>query len=586
MAREIHGDHAVSRPLADPIARAPSSGQLLRMAPREMGVHPGRGLALESGWQYAGGEFSDAVVAKAREMSTLRPDSLTVLIDIVNKCNLRCIMCHFSFDEVFYQRGQLMQPETFASIVRAIRPYTRRLTLSAAYEPTSSPHFAEILRLAGEQRFAELSFLTNGNLLNDKLLQAIADAGVTEVCVSVHAARAATYAHILRGGALDKAIGNVEKLLALRRARNSALPRIQFNVALMRSNLEELVEIIELAGTLGVDAVAFRHLIVFEGLDMEAESLAGHDRQYVNRCIRAALLRAQELGVSLTNATDYFDLEGFEASRQCVEMPAVPAAPEQDGAGPSGRGLLARLRALLSPVPPAPAPMPVVIQGSVDTPAGDLHFYGDTVEVSGWALTGEGLLEVALSRDPVPGDAPERINADGHVPLGLACFHNGTRADVMRAYAGLPYAYRAGWSYTLHRHELPLQGGDGLTVHVIAKAKNGNRLLIGKRQVSLTAGTDTSCHVRCHKPFDSLYIDARAHVYPYPDCHTDQPFGEMQGQSFEDVWHDPRLAALRLDMVAGNAPGMCVRCPLFINRDVNDAQTFAPHADFSTEAKR
>ena len=100
MTQETHRDHTDAVPLADPVARAPR-GRPLRMAPRDMGAHPGRGLALEPGWQYAGGEFSGAVVAKAREMSTLRPDSLTVLVDIVNKCNLRCIMCHFSFDEVF-----------------------------------------------------------------------------------------------------------------------------------------------------------------------------------------------------------------------------------------------------------------------------------------------------------------------------------------------------------------------------------------------------------------------------------------------------------------------------------------------------
>ena len=564
-------------------AKSRNSSSLLRLAPRSMGPHPGRGLEAAPGWLSQQGQFSAEVVAKAGEMSTLKPESLTILVDIVNKCNLRCIMCHFSFDEVFYQRSQLMQPETFSAIAKSIRPYTRKLTLSAAYEPTASPHFGEILRIAGEHRFAEIGFLTNGNLLTDKLAETIVDSGVTELCVSVHAARSETYAHILRGGSLEKAIQNVEKVLELRRLRQSALPRVQFNVALMRSNVEELVEIIELAARLGVDAVAFRHLIVFEGLDMEAESLARHDKRHANRCIRQALLRAQELGVTLFNAADFFDIDGFEAHTQCVEMPAIPAAAE---AQPADRGIRARVGAWLKRFPASPPPTAApVLHGSVDTPAGDIHFYGESVELSGWALAEGGIAGIALARDPLPGDSREDIDADGLVPLGVARFHNATRPDVIRAFPHNRHAFRAGWSFTLHRRDLP-QAADGLVVHVIARASNDHRLLIGKRRVSLGVHAGDYCHVRCHKPFDSLYIDARARVYPYPDCHTDQPFGVMAGQSFDDVWHDPRLAALRLDMVAGNAPGMCVRCPLFINRDVDDEQTFAPHADFSTETAR
>ena len=120
----------------------------------------------------------------------------------------------------------------------------------------------------------------------------------------------------------------------------------------------------------------------------------------------------------------------------------------------------------------------------------------------------------------------------------------------MRAFADNRYAHRAGWSYALRRSALPPDGADGLTVHVIAKARNGNRLLIGKRQVSLSGGDGAFCHVRCHKPFDSLYIDARAHVYPYPDCHTDQPFGDtaknlksaIHGETYEYTEMYPGMA--------------------------------------------
>ncbi len=582
----MHGSPDADEQLPEPLdASVRRTARGLRMAPREIGPHPGRGLAETSGWLSKLASFDDDVMRKAAEMSQLRPESLTVLVDIVNKCNLRCIMCHFSFDEVFYQRSQLMAPETFADIAATIRPYTRRLVLSAAYEPTASPHFGEILRIAGSHRFPEISFLTNGNLLSDTLVERIVEAGVTEVCVSVHAARAETYAHILRGGSLERAIGNVEKLLARRRARGDGLPRVQFNVALMRSNVDELVEIVELAARLGVDAVAFRHLIVFEGLDMEAESLARHDKLHANRCIRGALQRAQALGVTVTNACDYFDVDGFPAHSQCVgEAPA--AAPVPQPARGRVAALWRRLRG--APAAPAAAAPPHPILGAFDTPDGDVNFYSPSVEISGWALAREGIADVCIGREPVPGDPPAAIDADGLVPLGRARFHNATRGDVVGAYSDEPHAHRAGWAFTLRRRDLPAQTADGtVQICVIARERNGNRLMLGRRTVRLQVAAGTgACHVRCRKPFDSLYIDARSNVFPYSDCHTDKPFGRMDGRPFEAIWNDRRLAALRRDMVAGNEPGMCVRCPLFINRDVDDSATFEAHADFSTETMR
>ena len=36
-----------------------------------------------------------------KDLASLVPGKLKVLIDVSNKCNLRCTMCHFSFDKVF-----------------------------------------------------------------------------------------------------------------------------------------------------------------------------------------------------------------------------------------------------------------------------------------------------------------------------------------------------------------------------------------------------------------------------------------------------------------------------------------------------
>ena len=482
-----------------------------------------------------------------------------------------------------------MLPETFERIAASIRPYTRRLTLSAAYEPTVSPHFVEILRLAATHAFPEVRFLTNGNIMPQVLAETIVTSNVTEVCFSVHASRPHTYAHILRGGRLDRTLHNIERLLEARKALGGGrTPRIQFNIALMRSNLEELVEIIEMAARLGIDSVAFRHLIVFEGLDMESESLVNHDKRLVNASIQRALERAHELGVTISNSPDYFEIAGSDAHSQCAAWPSKRSSESRPDR------LFGRIRAVLGRIrqkrvldglsSPRRANL---ILGNIDEPSENVQFSENSMELAGWALGSAGIETLYVTRDPVPEDPPSLIDGDGLVHIGVARFHNSTRDDVVRVHPNFPYAYRAGWTYVLRRSSIPSTAQPGVVLRLIALDRNGERAPIGSRNVLLRDGKGhVASLIRCHMPFDSLYFDARAHVYPYPDCHTNKPFGESLGQPFDQIWHDDRLTALRVDMVAGRAPEMCRRCPLFINREVNSDQMFEAYRDFSTEDRR
>ena len=46
------------------------------------------------------------------------------------------------------------------------------------------------------------------------------------------------------------------------------------------------------------------------------------------------------------------------------------------------------------------------------------------------------------------------------------------------------------------------------------------------------------------------------------------------------------MVGLRQALEAGTPPDMCRRCPLFMNRDVDRAEMFDAHADFSSAERR
>ena len=194
------------------------------------------------------------------DSDALTEGKLKVLLDITNKCNLRCVMCHFSFDRVFYRPAQHLTPEQFLHIADGVFRYAHTVVLSAGSEPTVSPHFERILELASRYPLKGLQFLTNGQRLERRTIEAILDSAVTQIDVSIDGATAPTYERIRRSGKFDRLVGNLRALQAGKLRRGLTRPLMQFNLTLMRSNLHELNAFVDLAESCGVERIGARHL--------------------------------------------------------------------------------------------------------------------------------------------------------------------------------------------------------------------------------------------------------------------------------------------------------------------------------------
>ena len=167
---------------------------------------------------------------------------------------------------------------------------------------------------------------------------------------------------------------------------------------------------------------------------METDTLTRHDRRLANREIQGALERLGERDLAVTNSPDYFEIDGVDAHLQAVNWEAGSCNPDTvshpacqvsaDDPDSHGSGLCAA------------AARPTVL-GNIDVPAEGSRWDGESSEVSGWALSSGGIRALHVKRDPMPADLASAIGRDGLVELGLARFHNATRADVMRPPRGL-----------------------------------------------------------------------------------------------------------------------------------------------------
>ncbi|HEX9439270.1 MAG TPA: radical SAM protein [Roseiflexaceae bacterium] len=195
--------------------------------------------------------------------TTIAPDlPQQVYIEVTNRCNSLCASCPLTYDHFlpFEPKHHLTWPQ-FRRIVDQL-PRIERAVLHGIGEPLLNPHlprFAAHLK----ERGAQVLFNTNAVLLDERRGDALCEAGLDELRVSLDAATPALY-HRLRG--IDKfaqIIGNLRAFVARHGGR--ARPRVSLWFVGMQENLHELPAFVRLAADIGVPEVYLQRLVYFGG---------------------------------------------------------------------------------------------------------------------------------------------------------------------------------------------------------------------------------------------------------------------------------------------------------------------------------
>lgn len=245
----------------------------------------------------------------ARARLAIRP--LKIEMDITNQCNIRCIMCPFSDPAIGRRKRSDLSRETFLRWADDMFSWAASLGLMFGTEPTLNPNLLSFVRIAKEYRVPNVYFSTNAMKLTPALSGALIEAGLDEFNVSLDSGSKATFERIRRGAKWDIVVRNLKALRDQKAALKVARPRLHLSFVLMRSNIQELPEFIELAAELGASVVYITHLVAYDTLGTITESL-GADldgfEQYIDRArllarqhgIHAVLPRIRQVGVNLT----------------------------------------------------------------------------------------------------------------------------------------------------------------------------------------------------------------------------------------------------------------------------------------------
>ena len=213
------------------------------------------------------------------------------VFELTNACNLNCKMCgrnSADFRPTWFQMDWLKYVEPVASLVEEV-------TLMGWGEPTVHPHFAEFLDWAHRLGLRKY-FCTNGMRL-DKLFDDIFRTETDIIAVSMDGACAKTNEEIRRGADFDKILKNITAITEHKAAHGLEFPYMNFVFTAMNQNLEELPDLVRLAGKIGLDEVKAVYLTAFD--EKMAPDVLYDKMERTREVFQAALEAGRECGVSL-----------------------------------------------------------------------------------------------------------------------------------------------------------------------------------------------------------------------------------------------------------------------------------------------
>ena len=183
-----------------------------------------------------------------------------VYIEVTNYCNSLCASCPLTYDHFLpLEPKHHLGWNKFRQIVDQF-PRLDRVVLHGIGEPLLNkelPRFISHLK----ERGAKVLFNTNAILLNQKRGDALVEAGLDELRVSLDAVSPELYAKLRGVDQLPKVIQNLKSFVKRHGGRQQ--PKVSLWWVAMQANLQQLPDFVRLAAQIGIVEVYLQRLVYF-----------------------------------------------------------------------------------------------------------------------------------------------------------------------------------------------------------------------------------------------------------------------------------------------------------------------------------
>ncbi|HOJ68606.1 MAG TPA: radical SAM protein [Candidatus Hydrogenedentes bacterium] len=173
-----------------------------------------------------------------------------LLLFLIDRCNLRCVMCGVCDRESHREVPELTAAEWLGVLDSAKRLGTMLVSISGG-EPMLRRDLEEIIAGAAE-RGMRVHMCSNGLLMTPKRVRALADAGLRAVSISIDHLEPEGHEALRGRGTWARTLKGVQTL-----REHAPEIRVSINTLITRENYEILPEMLTFARELGVHQVKF-----------------------------------------------------------------------------------------------------------------------------------------------------------------------------------------------------------------------------------------------------------------------------------------------------------------------------------------
>lgn len=160
-----------------------------------------------------------------------------VQIESTNICNAKCVFC--PRDDMHRKQG-VMDMALFRKIVDECAALgIEHVRMHNYGEPFVDRSLVEKVRYAKQAGIPQVGMISNGSLITEAAARGMIEAGLDAINISVDASGREVFERTRLGLKYDKVIGNIERLVAIRRELNRTRPKLILSFVRQNDSTDE-----------------------------------------------------------------------------------------------------------------------------------------------------------------------------------------------------------------------------------------------------------------------------------------------------------------------------------------------------------
>jgi len=182
---------------------------------------------------------------------------ILTMIEPTDRCNLHCPLCHVGSGKL-KRLPRNLSLEEFKIILSRLPDTVRVLQLWNQGEPFMNPHFLDMVQMASDRGYHTITS-TNAHFLDrNGAAQALVDAGLGELVVSLDDIDSDSYSAVRSGGDLPTVLRGMHAIAAAKSEKGSKSPVITAQCLLLKQVEDHLDHVQQVAIDNGADRVVWK----------------------------------------------------------------------------------------------------------------------------------------------------------------------------------------------------------------------------------------------------------------------------------------------------------------------------------------